>query len=371
MSSSQQLYQRVHTKLQSVHPSLHQKRLAVWVWVIVGLIQSQSVHLSAIANHIPSRADAAGRIMRIRRWLASSWIVSRTLYTPLIREVLHAWRGREVTIMLDGCFIRHKTLQILRVSLSHCYRALPLAWEVSTSQGLVALEVCDAMLDHVAELLAGTKRVTFLADRGFRDRDWAEKCTSLKWDYIIRIANNTVITFSDGRQLTAQELHIPKDQRRYLPNVRITLEADWLCNLAITWTRATPTCPAELCIVMTNRYPDGWVLRHYLKRMHIEESFRDDKSGGFDLHASHLSDPKRLDTLLLALAVAVLWIYEVGETVLADERRSEIDPAYKRQLSVFQLGWRLLRRLISCAKPPPCTLRLRPFKPEPVWLGKC
>jgi hypothetical protein len=38
---------------------------------------------------------------------------------------------------------------------------------------------------------------------------------------------------------------------------------------------------------------------------------------------------------------------------------------------VFQLGWRLLRRLISCVNPPPCTLWLTPFKPEPVWYGKC
>jgi hypothetical protein len=122
---------------------------------------------------------------------------------------------------------------------------------------------------------------------------------------------------------------------------------------------------------MTNLRPSGWVLRHYLKRMHIEQSFRDDKSGGFDMEASHLSDPKRLDTLLLALSVAVLWIYEIGERVLRDEQRREIDPAYRRQLSVFQLGWRRLRRLMSCAEPPVCTLQLTPFRPEPVWLGKC
>ena len=89
------------------------------------------------------------------------------------------------------------------------------------------------------------------------------------------------------------------------------------------------------------------------------------------MEASHLSDPKRLDTLLLALSVAVLWIYQIGEGALQDDQRREIDPAYKRQLSVFQLGWRLLRRLISCAEPPACTLQLKPFKPEPVWLGKC
>jgi len=129
--------------------------------------------------------------------------------------------------------------------------------------------------------------------------------------------------------------------------------------------------PSELCVVITNLHADGWVLRQYLRRMHIEESFRDDKSGGFDLHHSQLTDPKRLDTLLLSLAVATLWIYEVGEQTLREERRKQIDPAYQRQLSVFQIGWRQLRRLISCSLPPVCTLQLRPFRPEPVWSTKC
>jgi hypothetical protein len=185
MSSSQELYNRVSTKLQTLHPTMHLKRLTVWVWVVVGLIQGQSVQLSEIANHIPGETQAAGRIMRIRRWLASKSIVSRTLYQPLIEQVLEPWAGREVTIMLDGCFIRHKALQILRVSLSHCYRAIPLAWEVVTSNGNVELEVCEAMLEHVAKLIGRLRRVTFLADRGFRSRDWARKCRELDWDYII------------------------------------------------------------------------------------------------------------------------------------------------------------------------------------------
>jgi hypothetical protein len=127
MSSSQQLYTRVCTKLQTLHPTLHLKRLAVWVWVIVGLIQGQSVQLSEIANHIPTHTQAVGRIARIRRFLARKWIISRTLYQPLIEAVLQTWAARKVTIILDGCLRGQKALQILRVSLSHCYRALPLA----------------------------------------------------------------------------------------------------------------------------------------------------------------------------------------------------------------------------------------------------
>jgi hypothetical protein len=367
MSSSQSLYTHILETLSTFHPDIHAKRLTNWVWVIVGLIQARSVHLSEIANHIPGPALAAGRIMKIRRWLSNKHITSQTLYQPIIEQVLSGWVGREVTIILDGCFVNGEALQMLRLSLSHCYRALPLAWQVVAQAGLVELAVCEAMLEHVATLLRPTRRVTFLADRGFRDRAWARKCRNLGWDYIIRIANNTYITFGDGRQIAVEQLGVKPGQRRYFPNVRLTREADWPCNIAITWTRATPKCPSELCVVMTNLHADGWVLRHYLKRMHIEESFRDEKSGGFSLDATHLRDPKRLDSLLLAIAVAVLWMYEIGEQVIRDENRCEIDPGYKRQLSVFQLGWRQLRRGLSCTVLPAITLVLRPFKPEPVY----
>lgn len=369
MSSSQEVYTQVAAKLQAVHPHLHWRRLGNWIWIIVGLIQGQSVHLSQIALHIPVGGEIAGRMARIRRWLANDAIEPRALYDPLIREVLQPWKRREVTLILDGCFIRHKALQMLRVSLSHCFRALPLAWEVVTSKGNVEAEVCETMLRYVAELLGHTKRVTFLADRGFRGREWAKLCVALRWRYMIRLANTTLITFADGRQVALNQLGIPVGQRRYFTNVRLTQEADWRCHLAITWTTPKPGEPAELCAIMTNWVPSKWVLKHYLKRMHVEESCRDEKSGSFDLHHSHLRDPQRLDHLLLAIAVAVLWIYELGEQVLRENKRSDIDPAYERQLSVFQLGWRMLRRALSCFGAPPCTLRLRPFRLAPVYRG--
>jgi hypothetical protein len=86
MNSSEQLYQGIASRLQSLHPKLHQKRFVVWVWIVVRLTKSKSVHLSEIANAISDETGAAGRIMRTRRWLASKWIDSQTLYTPLIKR---------------------------------------------------------------------------------------------------------------------------------------------------------------------------------------------------------------------------------------------------------------------------------------------
>jgi len=369
MSISDELYTRVFTKLRAVHPEPHVKRIANWVWIIVGLILAQSVHLSQIAQHIPSEAQAAGRLAQVRRWLKNTFIQVPTFYRPLIIEALQPWAGKAVFVILDGCLVNHEALQFFRLSLSHCFRAIPLAWLVVQGPGLITVEKCDALLVEAVQLLRHVTTVTFLADRGFRDKDWAEKCRKLRWNYGIRIANNTTVTLADGRVLAVDALGVHPGRARYFQKVRLTADADWRCNLAVTWTRATPKQPAELCAIAMNVTTNARTLKDYLKRMHIEQSFRDDKSGSFDLEATKLTDPDRLNHLLLAIAVATLWIYDIGEHVLRANERSEIDPAFKRQLSVFQIGWRKLRRWLTCQTStlPFLTLRLTPFRLAPAW----
>lgn len=372
MSSSQELYTRVFTKLRQVHPEPHLKRIANWVWVIVGLILSQSVHLSQIAQHIPSEAQAAGRIAQVRRWLSNRFVRVAEFYRPLISEVLQAWAGQDVFILLDGCLVNHGALQFFRLSLSHCFRAIPLTWRVAKGTGLTTMDKCEALLTEAAHLLQPMASVTFLADRGFRDKDWAQKCREFGWNYGLRVANTTRVTLADGCVLAVNTLGVQPGHPRYFQNVHLTAEADWLCNLAVTWTKPTPQQAAELCAIAMNVPAGPRTLQDYLKRMHIEQSFRDDKSGSFDLAATKLTDPERLNRLLLALAVAVLWIYDLGEQVLRAEQRREIDPAHRRQLSVFQIGWRKLRRWITChsASLPFLTLHLSPFPLAPAW-RKC
>jgi hypothetical protein len=231
--------------------------------------------------------------------------------------------------------------------------------------GLVQLDVCTAMLNHGACLLQPVASVTWLADRGFRDRDWAQHCCTLGWHYILRIANNPTVTLPDGRRTRVSALGVKPGPRRSFTQVRLSRDADWLCNVAVPWTTATPTQPAELCVVATNQTACQRTLDRYLKRMHIEESFRDDTSGGFNVDGTKLRDPERLSHLLLALAVAVLWLYEIGEQILHSGARATLDPAHRRQVRVFQRGWRALRRAMSCQKLPPFTLHLKPRKLDP------
>lgn len=83
--------------------------------------------------------------------------------------------------------------------------------------------------------------------------------------------------------------------------------------------------------------------------MSIEQSFRDDKSGGFDLEHTRLQNAQRIDHLLLAMAIATLWCHELGEFVFkqGEPARSSVDPAHERTLSLFQLGLRWLKRFLA------------------------
>ena len=83
--------------------------------------------------------------------------------------------------------------------------------------------------------------------------------------------------------------------------------------------------------------------------MLIEQSFKEDKAGGFDLDHTRLLNPHRLERLLLAVAWATLWAHEWGEYVRRGGRlrRQAIDAGTQRELSIFQRGLRWIKRWIA------------------------
>ena len=79
----------------------------------------------------------------------------------------------------------------------------------------------------------------------------------------------------------------------------------------------------------------------------IETFFADQKSRGSHLHQSHLSDPTRLTRLLMAACFAYLWIIYLGTLGEQDGWVSILHRGNRCDLSLFQLGLRLLDYLLS------------------------
>ena len=98
----------------------------------------------------------------------------------------------------------------------------------------------------------------------------------------------------------------------------------------------------------------------YRKRAHIETFFSDQKSRGFQLDRSHLSDPVRVTRLMLAACLAYLWVIYLG-TVAQDEGWvAYIHRRHRCDLSLFQLGLRLLDYFLNHEQPIPSAFNLAP-----------
>ena len=367
MSSSKELYTRLINTLSPLVSVAHIAHLTNWVWIVVGILQANSMALSRIATHIPGDAKAESRVTTIRRWLKNFRVDVWEFYRPVLEQTLQGWQTVTAIVILDGVMVFGDRWQVFRLSLAHGGRAIPLVWLVLPGKGLTQMEKLETMLRRAAAFLnPRVKHVIFLADSGFRDCDWAQLCLKIGWNYAIRIAGNTYVTLNNDWYGSIQQLGVQPGQRRYYPQVWLTQDRKLFTNLSVTWTPGDEKNPPELLALISSQPAARARLREYAVRMHTEESFRDDKSGGFDMAHTRLQHADRLERLLLALAIAKLWCHELGEQVLehGDACRRTIDPGPTRELSVFQLGLRWLKRCVSTnlSLLPAFMARLSPLK---------
>ena len=350
MNSSEELYGRLIGALSTLVSPRNIAEIRNWIWIVVGILQSESIALSKIATHVPGETQAESRVTMIRRWLMNFHVDVWSFYKPVLEHALIDWKDEVANVILDGVMVGGDRWQILRLSLAHGQRAIPLGWVVVPGTGIPPVEKLDEMLTRVAEFLClRVKTVCFSADRGFRDCDWAQLCQKLGWHYDIRTADNTFVTQRTGRYCRISELGIQLGQRGYFQDVLFTQDFKLCANLSVAWTDGDEQHAPELLAIVSDQRACRNRLREYHVRMDTEQSFRDDKSGGFDMADTHLMHAERLERLLLALAIAKLWCHELGEQVLAggESTRRTIDPGSERELSIFQLGLRWFQRCVS------------------------
>src|SRR5262249_3156464 len=93
--------------------------------------------------------------------------------------------------------------------------------------------------------------------------------------------------------------------------------------------------------------------RLYQKRFRIETFFADQKSRGFYIQKSHISDPQRLSRLLIAACLAYIWLVYLGTLGEKEGWQEIIHRRNRCDFSLFQLGLRLLEYCLNKALPIP------------------
>ena len=159
MSSSNELYNRLNEKLRELVSVKNGKQVSNWIWVVVGILQSQSCNLSQIANYLPMPSKAESRVTLIRRWLMNPHVKVWMFYQKVLEHVLSGWSEVEAFIILDGVMVFGDRWQIFRVSLQHGCRAIPIAWTIVEGKGLGKVAIDQAhvfgmlLRDHIQRVV--------------------------------------------------------------------------------------------------------------------------------------------------------------------------------------------------------------------------
>lgn len=354
--SINRLYPTWFQRFRQLRPDERLTRIRTFVWLMVGMYRSRSVQLSQVASEIPGRAVLVSTARRLSRWLDNPAVRVREWYLPVVRELLQAMAATSwgVHLIADGSRVGFGH-QLLMLSLAYRRRAIPVAWTwAKCPKGHSSAIKQLALLAYVRRLIPTGIPVLLVGDSEFGAMVVLEQLDTWKWTYVLRQrASHGVQAEGQTAWQTFGSLVQSPGQSRWVERALLTGRSAYPTNLLAHWAAGE----VEPWLLATNLPCRGETLRAYRRRMWIEEMFGDMKGHGFDLESTHLRNFLRLSRLTLAVVLLYVWLISIGTTAIKRGNRRLVDRNDRRDLSIFQIGWRLVERCLTNELNIPWTLR--------------
>jgi hypothetical protein len=332
-----------------------------------GLLRGRQATLTAVGRSLERRTCAKYRIKTVDRLLGNLrlWAARLAFFRELNRPVV--W-GREVIVLVDWFQVdaRHYALC---AAIPTSGRAQPLYVEAHPNAKVSNRRVHRLFLDRLAKVLPSTAIPTIVTDAGFQ-ATWMDDVARRKWNYIARLRHKTAVRRSNESWRSNKSLHplagkqpldlgswlVRRDRpvtRRLVLSakprrkgrVHLGRRGKPSRRTAIKKHKKAATEPWLLATSL--EVPAEQVVAAYALRMQIEETFRDVKNPRFGWSLRHMrsSSPKRLDVLLMIVALAFAIVIAIGRE---GERgklhlQMQANTSRRRCLSLFVLGSLLLQ----------------------------
>jgi Transposase DDE domain len=344
MENTPHLYDTLVHVLSQHATWLDQRHLKTLAWMMVGLIQSGWINLTAWAPYVVSRAQyAQSTVRRFRRWLNNDKLDVLALYGPVVTQALAEWGEQALYVALDTSML-WDTYCLIRLSIIYRGRAVPLVWCVlQHGSAQVAFEAYRDLLERAALLLPRSCKVVFLADRGFADTELMAHLQRLGWHWRIRIKSSFWLYRRGRPRCKVERLAVARGHAGFWHWVCITEKRYGLVHLAV----ARPHSGTDVWYVLSDEPTNGKTFEEYGLRFDIEENFLDDKSNGFQLESSLIRSAQALTRLCLVLAMTTLYLVAQGTEVVKQGKRRWVDPHWFRGQSYMKIGWNWIKLALS------------------------
>ncbi len=270
------------------------------------VLACRSVNTSELANILPRDVYSdEERYRYINRWFSNKRIHPDRVMMGFVPEILEMLGsdGQTVILMMDQSKISNG-FECLMISARLGERAIAVGWRVVKTKGEIGFNDQKNLLESVAKKIPEGIKILLSADRFYGTSSLIFWCQNNDWQYRIRLKNNLILKHQGG-ELKSGEL---KDLGL------MSLKNAELSDSGIS---------TNIGVLQEEGYGEAWIIAmdceankgrvlDYGMRWGIEALFSDMKTRGFGITKTQLSDPKRIERLILVLTIACFWAVSTG-----------------------------------------------------------
>ena len=283
--------------------------------LVAAAMRVQRVSLANIGRMMEGRTKH--QIKRCWRFCANDRVETADAMRGIVTRLLKK-RSKKKKLLIAVDWVDIKGFQTLVASVVLKGRSTPIGWASTTNhvydghRSRNAFE--ESLLLVLRDMIPRTIPVVILADRGFGRTALATFCQQQGFGYIIRIAPKVTVRLH-GFHGQLLDYPVYKGIAKVLKRVSYRSDGVVTQNVVVHWRRNLPKKRDECWFLMSDQPGNAHQLCNlYGRRMTIEQLFRDDKSkrNGWSLRDTQITQPQRLDRLLLILAIAYLLLCGIG-----------------------------------------------------------
>ncbi|MCB0490713.1 MAG: IS4 family transposase [Cyclobacteriaceae bacterium] len=341
MSDSQKVCSKVTRALKKKLKGFPEKFIAVLSLMVSGLVLGKKANMTKIAEELPTKAKDKSTFRRFQRFVANDNIDYEEYHMPFAQQIVQALGVNRLVVAIDSSVVG-KGCVTLMAGVAYRNRLLPLAWIVyEGSKGHTTAERHIQVLQLLERVIPEEMDVILVGDGEFDNvpmLEWLEENTN--WNFAVRTCKSSQVTYNGERyriDTIAEKGHIV-----FLEETYFTAQ-EFGPLMAFAWW--DENCDEAIYLITSLTNVDE-ACGYYRKRALIETFFSDQKSRGFGIDKSRISDPQRLERLLLGAFIAYIWMIWLGVEVVQKGYTSLIDTA-RGDKSIFSLGVTWLKNRIK------------------------
>lgn len=311
--------------------------------LVSSILIQKDCRLNQLALANTDKKQYASKKKQLRRTVQNKHLDFSTYYLPYIKPLLsQLGTNGKLVFSIDGSVVGQGCMSLM-FSVIYKNKAIPVVWKVhKAKKGHLPETAHQELLASLSELIPDFCKIYITGDGEFDGCDWQQDILDLGWNYVVRTGKNAIILEDNWDEVKVGNISIEQGTHFFLEGIGFTKKKQ-VTNLYI-WHGKQHEKPLYL---VTNLDYGKEIESLYKKRFKIEPFFRDQKSKGFNIHKSGLSEPKRLERLLLGTCLAYILCVMASTKAYKSVFYNRIAEDDINALSLFQLGLRFILFLVD------------------------